>query len=144
MNWKIKTNYSKCKIGYSGISKPTLEKVGGIKVRGNTIEITNQIKILGYTFSNLLNSTHHVMGIKGRAHNQLTRMQNFQCAPIKTKLYLYTALIRPLLEYPCRELSISGLTCIRELQRVPNRALRFVYNNTSISDYITMESAHSK
>ena len=49
--WKIKTSWEKSYIGYAGTSITTLENIGGININGNPVQITNIIKIIGYTFS---------------------------------------------------------------------------------------------
>ena len=50
--WKIQTSWEKCSVGYSGTSRPTLEDIGGIVVLNHHFQINNDIKILGFTFTN--------------------------------------------------------------------------------------------
>lgn len=55
----IKTTFDKCSVGYSVTSLLTLENAGRVTVRGNPIQ-KNNIKLLGYFFSNLLSDTIYV------------------------------------------------------------------------------------
>ena len=142
-NWKIKTCFEKCYVGFSGTSKYTLENIGGISIRGHPIEIKNNIKILGYTLTNYLTPSMHVQSIQAIAHTNITKLLRFSDAPIKIKKYLYLSLIRPLIEYPCHELSQSNITHIRSLQRVQNRALRFIYNIKPL-EHIRSETLHNR
>ena len=141
--WKIKTSWDKSFIGFAGTSINTLEEIGGINVNGNPIQITNDIKILGYTFSNFLSSTPHVNKVISKAKLDLSKLYRFRAAPVKVKKYLYTALIRPLLDYPCVELNNSGIINKSHLQSIQNKALRLILN-VKLNDRVRTETMHER
>ena len=142
-NWKIKTSYNKCAIGYTGTSIETLENLGGISIRGNPIQIKNNIKILGFTLNNFLTPSSQANSSKAKASYNLKKLQRFSNAPIKVKRYLYIALIRPLLEYPCHELSKCNITSMRKLQIIQNNAIRFIYN-IRLTDHVRVDTLHHR
>ena len=75
------------------------------------------------------------------ARYQLQKLNRFRHAPAKIKLYLYKALIRPLLEYPPTRLAKSCKTNLEKLQKIQNRALRFVYN-VKWDDFTSNQQLH--
>ena len=60
----------------------------------------------------------------------------------KIKLHLYKALIRPILEYPVVPICITSKTNQLVLQRVQNKALRWVHPRNTIIDRLTNEQIH--
>ena len=142
-NWKIKTSYGKCAIGFSGTSLTTLENLGGFSIRGNPIAIKNNVKILGYTLNNFLTASSQANSCKGIATMNLKKLQRFKNAPIKIKKYLYIALIRPLLEYPCYELSSCNQGSMKAMQVVQNKALRFIFD-VALNDRVRSEILHQR
>ena len=141
--WKIKTSWDKSYIGYCGTSIETLENIGGININGNPIQITNEIKMLGYTFNHYMSSTPHVRKLAPRASHNIAKLYRFRSAPVKIKRYLYITLIRPLLEYPCIELNNSGTINKSTLQKLQNKALRFILN-IKLNDRIRSETMHER
>ena len=141
--WKIKTSWDKSYVSFAGTSLDTLEAIGGIVIRGNPIEIKNNVKMLGYTFTNFLSSTAHVNVIVNKAKYHLAKLYRFRSAPVKIKRYLYITLIRSLLDYPCTELNSSGIGNKLSLQRIQNKALRLILN-IKLSDRIRSEEMHQR
>ena len=112
---------------------------GGVTVNNNPIKITNKLKILGVTLDNKKQCTQHINHLLQNATYNLQKIYSFKTAPTKIKLSLYKSLIRPLIEYPCLQILNSGITNIKELQGIQNKALRFIHN-VKLSDKIKSEN----
>ena len=78
-----------------------------------------------------------------KAITQLTKLYRFNSAPHKVKLHLYKTLIRPILEYPPAQLASTSKKDITSLQKVQNKALRFVYD-AKWHDFTTNETLHKR
>lgn len=143
IDWKIKTCWEKCKVGFAGTSMNALRNLGGIVVQDQQVEISQEVKILGFTFTNYLSANPHVTSIVNKAKYNLKLLYRFQSAPPKIKLYLYSALIRSVLDYPSIELFKTTKSNLLKLQRIQNKALRFVYNIT-LNDRISSISLHQR
>ena len=101
---------------------------GGITVNNQSIPIKDSVRILGYNQTRSNISTGHITSLVAKASWQLQRLHRFRSVPSKVKLYLYKALVRPLIEYPAVLLADSSETQIKRLQMVQKKALRFVYD----------------
>ena len=141
--WKIKVNPAKSTVGTASINITQMELNGGININNSPLLITNTIKILGhqYNFSN--NSTSHISNIIPKAKLNLGKLYRFKSAPPKIKRHLYLALIRPLLEYPSTQIAASGITNIKKLQRIQNKAIRFI-TNTRLREMKTCKDLHEQ
>ena len=140
-DWKIKVNPTKCTVGVRGDLVEGLEAIGGIKINHSPVQISNNIKILGYSFSHDQYSTNHTGHISHKAKYTLSQLNRFHSAPKNIKRHLYLALVRAILEYPSTQLSNAGITNIKKLQRHQNKATRFI-TNTKISQYVTSKTLH--
>ena len=127
-DWKIKSNLTKSEIQIQGVLAGTLMGAGGITINNQSIPIKDSVKILGYHQTKSRIFTGHITSIVNKATWQLQRLYRFRSVPSKVKLYLYKALIRPLLECPAILLANSSEHQISRLQVVQNKALRFVYD----------------
>ena len=127
-DWKIKSNLSKSEIQIQGVLPRTLMGAGGITINNQSIPIKDTVRILGYNQTRSNISTGHIASLVTKATWQLQRLYRFRSVPSKVKLYLYKALIRPLIEYPAVLLADSSEGQIKRLQVVQNKALRFVYD----------------
>ena len=71
---------------------------------------------------------HHIQSKAAEAHKTLSNLQRFHgCSP-RTKLHLFKTLVRPTITYCPLALSQAAKCHMLRLQRVQNRALRFVFN----------------
>ena len=61
---------------------------------------------------------------------------------MKIKRHLYKALLRPILEYPAVQLHNTHITNKRKIQRIQNKASRFI-TNTRLSDRVRSEHIHN-
>ena len=107
------------------------------------IKITRNTKILGLIIDN-----HHRFHLQVRskaaiARKALSSLFRFRTASIRTKKHIYNALILPLLTYCPLALSQTAHTNILTLQRLQNRALRWIHD-THWTDYTTNETLHTQ
>ena len=142
-NWKIKTNTSKIKIGVFGTKLEIIEAQGGIKINNVPIQLQTSIKILGFIINNSGICKSHIKTIESRSKYTLAKFNRFKSAPNEVKLHLYKALVLPILEYPTIQLNNSCKTYISTLQKIQNKALRFVLG-LKISDRIPTKTIHEK
>ena len=142
-NWKIKTNADKTKIGIFGTNIEHFESQGGIQINNMPVSIAASIKILGYLIDNNLNSVNHIKSTTSIALRQLMKLNRFSQAPPNIKLHLYKALVLPHLEYPSIQIHNSLKTYKSMIQKIQNKALRWVYN-INLNERITTSSIHEK
>ena len=134
-NWKIKSNPEKSVIYYSSQVAPS-------------ITINNQIlptqiagTFLGYHFSRSRSIKDHCQFIKQKFQSNFIPLYRFNHAPPKIKRHLYLTLIRPILTYPSLLLSQLPKTHISTLQRLQNKAVRFI-TGTSLRDRLSSQYLH--
>ena len=142
-DWKIQCNVNKTKIAIRGTKIKTVDRLGGIKLNNTPLHYSSTVTILGHRFDNNKNSHSQTLTQVARANTQLQNLYRFKCAPSKIKLHLYKTLIRPILEYPSTLLSTTSKTDIQKLQKVQNRALRFIFD-TQWDDFIPNTTLHRR
>lgn len=139
--WKIKTCIEKCSINYVGTTTEALQQLGGVICDNKQIPLKNPLTILGYKMSNHLTDNFHIDQMINKAKLNLSQLYRFNSAPANVKRYLYIALIRPILEYPCITLEQSSKTNISKIQKIQNKATRFI-SNVKLSDKNSSYSLH--
>ena len=125
-DWRIKVNPDKCVIACKPCFIEELDLINGIHINNTTIQTTTNATILGYKFNFNKLSTQHITDIINKARGQINRLYRFRDAPVKIKRHLYVALVRPMLEYPSFPIYNTGITNKHRLQRVQNKATRFI------------------
>ena len=120
--WKIATNQSKFTVVPLGqfINEP-------IMVNGRRIEHSRTGTVLGLEIGKRGIAPHTSARIR-QANVQLTKIKRFGNLPERLKSHLYKALIRPILEYPPVPLDTISKSQQLKLQRVQNRAVRWIAN----------------
>ena len=141
--WRVKTNLNKCAVGYAGIARPTLERLGGVTINNVQVPISDNITLLGYSFSNRLLDSSHVNDILRRAKAQMFKLYRFRHAPVKVKKQLYGALVRSTLEYPFLNLRNTTKSNTLKLQRLQNKGVRFICG-TRLRDAIRSSELHER
>ena len=141
--WKIKSNVNKMSIASFGACNQNLNKNNPIIIDGVQIPIRRNIKVLGYDLSVNKFSSSHCKNITRKASNQLFKLNRFKNAPSKVKSKLYKTLIRPLIEYPSIPIATTNKSNLSNLQKIRNRALRFIDGKT-LADKIKASSLHEK
>ena len=121
--WKMEFNVQKCKIMHLGHDNP--RKV--YSMDGKVLSTTEEEKDLGVLIDNKLDFGKHINSIVGRANRVLGMIRiSFACLNIQMFLDMYTALVRPLLEYCVQVWSPYKIGQIKLLERVQRRATRLV------------------
>ena len=134
--WKIQTNKEKFKL----ISISSIKPVE-IHVDNRNIPFNNTATILGLTISGR-GINPHIKQRERKAREQLRKLKRFGKLSKDTKLYLYKALIRPIMEYPAIPICITAKSNMRKLQVLQNTALRAATNNPRCEDGKTNEEVH--
>ncbi|KXJ11565.1 RNA-directed DNA polymerase from mobile element jockey [Exaiptasia diaphana] len=101
-----------------------------IECSGEPIPISNEIKLLGVTLDSKLKFDSHVKSIcrkVGGQVNALNRLKNI--LPTKTKEALYRAFILPHFFYCSQIWHHCGVRNTKKLEKVNERALRYVYKD---------------
>ena len=137
-NCKINTNTNKFKL----ILVPSLRVIPPIQLKDGPLEYSNKGKILGFTLSSS-GMAAHVSATVGRATAQLISLFRFRHLNSHIKLILYKTLVLPLLLYPPVPLNAANKTNMSKLQRVQNKAIRFI-TNTSRREHITSVELHRR
>ena len=73
----------------------------------------------------------------------LTRLQRFRNLSEKNKRKLYLTIVTPQLLYPIIPLNVISKTPHKKLQKVQNKALRFI-ENTTLNDRIPSTTLHAR
>ena len=135
--WKIKTNPNKFTI--IPISR---KKTTDIIVNNEQLRYSSTGKVLGLNF----NPQGIIPQVKVRtaiAKNNLSKLHRFSNLSQRNKTKLYNSLVRSALIYPPVPLNILSNTQMLEMQRIQNKALRFI-TNTSIQDRIPSRQLHNQ
>ena len=119
-------------------------------LEGTVLENVENIKYLGITMiTNDLRWNTHVSNVCTKANRTLGFLRrNLYACPQEIKEAAYKGLVRPVLEYSGSVWDLSGVGLQNELEKVPNRAARFVTGNdnfetgnmTGILEYLKWES----
>ena len=105
------------------------------------ISHTTTGKVLGLSIKST-GFTHHNKVRKNIAQSQLTKLYRFQNLSSNNKRKLYMTLVRSTLIYPIIPMHTSSKTQMLALQRIQNKATRFI-NNARLSDRISSEQIHN-
>ena len=136
-DWKIQTNIQKFTILPAARRNPPR-----ITVNNREIPYKHTGKMLG-----LAMNTHgvsvHARQRSAQAHAALTKLKRFTCCNTATKLRLYKATVRPVLDYTAVSLLPLSHTQQHKLQIVQNRALRWA-TNTYYPNNTTLQQLHTR
>ena len=105
-----------------------------IKCEERPIPVSSEIQLLGVTLDNKLKFDSHIASICRKVRGQvnaLNRLKNV--LPCKTKEALYRAFILPHFDYCSQMWHHCGARNTKKLERVNERALRFVYKGKNNS-----------
>ena len=123
--WKIKTNTDKFQIIHIGV-----RKAPNTIIEGESISHTLQAKLLGMDFSFANFFTKQVKNCTKKATDALKLLYSFRYLRKKLKLRLYKALVLPHLTYPVIPLNALSKTQSEKLQKVQNKAIRWICNES--------------
>ena len=121
--WKMEFNVEKCKVMHIGNSNPKFK----YNMDGKELNETTEEKDLGILIDCKLDFGSHIKEIVGRANRMIGMIRaSFACLNKKMFLSLYTALIRPLLEYCVQVWSPHLQKYIKLIEGVQRRATKLV------------------
>ena len=134
--WKIQTNLTK--FGLLSISKKNPRQV---TVDGRPINFKEEIKVLGLSIRRT-GTVRHISNRINFAKQQTNKLKRFIKLETKTKLTLYKAMIRPILEYPIVPTALASKAQTRKMQRVQNKNLRMITKYDDNLQDIVLEEKH--
>ena len=121
--WKMEFNVDKCKVMHLGKSNPK----NNYKMAAVNLEETVEERDLGVLIDNKLNFGKHIQTIVTRANRVLGMIRiAFACMNKEMFLNIYTALVRPLLEYCVQVWSPHQRKHVNLIEGVQRRATRLV------------------
>ena len=132
------------------ITRKRIKKIhASYTLEGTVLENVESIKYLGVTITNDMRWNTHVSNICTKANRTLGFLRrNLYSCPQEVKEAAYKGLVRPVLEYSGSVWDPSGVGLQNELEKVQNRAARFVTGNynfetgsmTGILEHLKWES----
>ena len=113
------------------ITRKRIKKIhASYTLEGTVFENVESIKYLWVTITNDLRWNTHVSNICTKANRTLGFLRrNLYSCPQEVKEPAYKGLVRPVLEYSGSVWDPSGVSLRNELEKVQNRAARFVTGN---------------
>ena len=135
--WKIKTNLRKFEIINMSRRNTT-----PIQIDNESFAYTRKGTVLGLDISTH-GISHQTKKRKMIASRNLDSILRFRNLSSSCKIKLYKSLVQSALTYPTVPLNASYKTGFIDLQRVQNRALRFI-TGTRWNDFRTSESLHQE
>ena len=143
--WGMRFQPVKCNM--IQITRKRIKKIhASYTLEGTVLENVESIKYLGVTITNDLRWNTHVSNICTKANRTLGFLRrNLYSCPQEVKEVAYKGLVCPVLEYSGKP---SGVGLQNELEKVQNRAARFVTGNynfetgsmTGILEHLKLES----
>ena len=128
--WGMRFQPVKCNM--MQITRKGIKKIhASYTLEGTVLENVESIKYLGVTITNDLRWNAHVSNICTKANRTLGFLRrNLYACPQEVKEAAYKGLVRPVLEYYSGSVwDPSGVGLQNELEKVQNRAARFVTGN---------------
>ena len=146
--WGMRRQPAKCNM--MQIIRKRIKKIHALyTLEGTGLENVESIKYLGVTITNDLRWNTHVSNICTKANRTLGFLRrNLNACPQEVKEAAYKGLVRPVLEYSGTVWDPSDVGLQNELEKVKNRAARFVTGNynfetgsmTGIPEHLKWES----
>ena len=122
-------NTSKCKV-LQITNKRKVEDLYQYTLNGKILDAVKDHPYLGIELTSNLSWSNHVDKISSSASKTLNMLRrNFHRFPIGVKKQAYTALVRPTMEYASSCWDPYEQTHIDKLERIQNRAARFIKSN---------------
>ena len=111
------------------------QQLNELKIENNIIEISENVKLLGVTIDNRLNFNDHVKMLCVKANRQLKVMYRFKnLLGTKEKMTLFKAFIVSIFNFCPTAWMFCSINSIRKMEKIQERALRFVMND-NVSSY---------
>lgn len=98
-------------------------------IKESTLSRVSEHKYLGLTLTSDLRWDAHIANVTPAALRKLFFLRRcLRLAPQNTKLFAYTTLVRPILEYASTVWFPQSITNITRLDKVQRKAVRFIHN----------------
>ena len=121
--WQLPFNAPKCKVMHFGKNNPRRP----YRMNGHTLEITDQEKDLGVMIDEELKFHVHTAAAAKKGNQMLGIIKKSYCTrDAKTMTSLYTAMVRPLLEYGNAIWGPHYKTDIKRIEQIQRRATKIV------------------
>lgn len=134
--WGMEINVSKT--AFISLTKKKRPLSFVYSLNGFNISKVDKVKYLGVTFSQDLKWEQHITNTCAKAYKQLGFLRRkLGKAPSAVKLTAYKTLVRPILEYGSIVWDPHQNYLRDKLERLQNRALRFIYSKYSWRDSAT-------
>ena len=114
-----------------------------VQLAGKQLKFSNNINFLGIIFDEKLCFSDHVKKVRAklsRSLGMLNRAKNF--IPLKSRKLLYNALIQPHLSYGIELWGGSGKNILDVVQKLQNKAIRFVENTSYRAHTLPLFNKH--
>ena len=134
--WKIKTSQNKFKILSISATKPH-----DVVIQNRQIPFDNKINILGFQLSRTGFNCHITDRLR-KAKAELNKLKRFKNLTPKIKTHLYKAFIMLLVEYPALPTCNIADSNKMKLQRLQNKAIKFIISNDE--EELSIKRAHEK
>ena len=116
-----------------------------IKVQENIIKAENSVKLLGIEIDDNLNFKNHVNILCNKASRQLKVMYRFKnILGQKEKLLLFRSFILSTFNFCPVVWNFCGVGCIRKIEKIQERALRFLSNDYKSSYSVLLKNTNQK
>lgn len=123
-SWQLSFNTSKCSV--LSIKDSSLKQC--YYLHNNRIKNVNSHPYLGIELNHDLKWNRHINIIVAKASRTLGMLWRvLKTADTRTRQLAYNALVRPILEYGCSAWDPYLAKDIRQLEKVQNRAIRFIF-----------------
>ncbi|GBM35959.1 RNA-directed DNA polymerase from mobile element jockey [Araneus ventricosus] len=131
VDWKIKVNPNKCAC-LLFTKKPLVPSLPNLQIFGQPVPRVYQYKYLGIILDPKLSFNKHISDALTKAKYTSQKLASlvarWSTLPIKHKLLLYKAIIRPAMMYGSQVWGATSTTNIRRLQVFQNKQLMHVVN----------------
>ena len=116
------------------ITRKRIKKIhASYTLEGTVLENVESIKYLGVTITNYLRWNIHVSNICTKANRTLGFLRrNVYSCPQEVKEAAYKGLVHPILDYSGSVWDPSGVGLQNELEKLQNRAARFVIETITL------------
>lgn len=135
--WCMSLNGAKCQ--FISFTRKRLPVRSEYHLDDISLERVQHYKYLGVYFSENLSWTRHIEHVTLKASRMLNLIRrNFHQAPRSVKEQLYNTNVRPILEYACAAWDPDTFCLVNKLERIQNRAARFVSGNYNFKSSISL------
>ena len=126
--WRIKLNPEKTKVIIFSRSKLARKKEPNLKLYGETLKVSPQVKFLGITFDSQLTFTKHFEDILDRCNTRYHRLRllakkKWGPSP-STLIQIYKQCVRPTFEYGSLSTITTSDHIISKIQRLQHNFIR--------------------